>query len=322
MKEVDTQLLFKTLNGGWTQFFINCGVVILFVIGLAANDAKAQGEREFDAFETINMDFRISYQEARKQLLIDIYPVIMLMGDDLVLVKEDLRDTQRVVPRVYHELKSIAHVPFAIYLKLIYSTDQTLSKTQVRDLRNYCDLIDASMKQLSVSQLSEEQVSTQSEILKEAKSFLKKVIRESKTGHSDLVDFTHRSRMHFEKNIEDATRAQLMEMYKVVDAWYETFSSEEKSNLRIIISGHKEPRIKSLATQFFSWYLRVPGEGDIICYTEGVTDEVGMFNTIGNHLLSKQAAKDIFLNPSRLHEDLLGIAAEKCLREMQFDLSN
>ena len=293
----------------------------VFCILCLTNGIFAQNIQNFDAFDKINFDFRKSYKDARDHLLKDVNPVIMLMGDDLVLINKDQRDTQRVVRKVYHELKSVAHIPFAIYLKLVYSLELELDKNQLSDLEDYCSLIYDCKSGLSNSLLSDSQKETQVHLLDGALSFLKMVINAKKVERAQLLEYLHRSRAHFEKNIEDATRAQLLAMHEVVTNWYEGFTPEEQYNLKVLISGHKEPRVKSLTTLYFSWFLRIQGEGDVICYTEGVTEEAEMFNTIGNHLLSKKAATDIFQNPYRLHEDLLGIAAEKCLREMTFELT-
>lgn len=296
----------------------SAGFYMLCIICLT-NGLLAQSIPDIDDFDKINFDFRKSYKNARDHLLKDINPVIMLMGDDLILINKTQRDTQRVVRKAYHQLKAVAHIPFAIYLKLVYSLEVELEKSQLSDLENYCSLIVDCKRGLSNSLLSDSQIETQNHLLDSALSFLKTVIDVKWVEQSELLEYVHQSRPYFEKNIEDATRAQLYAMHEVVTKWYNGFTPEEQYNLKVLISGHKEPRVKSLTTLYFSWFLRVQGEGDVICYTEGITEEAEMFNTIGNHLLSKKAATDIFQNPARLHEDLLGNAAEKCLREMTFE---
>jgi len=70
-------------------------------------------------------------------------PVMLMEGDELVLLHQGRRSTAQVVPEKYHTLKAIAHIPLAIYVMLLPVREGSLGDELVDSLAQYQESIDA-----------------------------------------------------------------------------------------------------------------------------------------------------------------------------------
>jgi len=68
-----------------------------------------------DPLLDVNKVFRAAYAAARKDVLARTGPVIIVSGDELVLLRDGRRAEAKVVPAIYHTLKTVSHIPLAIY---------------------------------------------------------------------------------------------------------------------------------------------------------------------------------------------------------------
>ena len=76
-----------------------------------------------DPLVELNKAFRKAYAQTRKELLARTDPLIIVDGDELTLVRQGKRTTAHAIPEKYHSLKSICHVPLAIYVLILPNRD-------------------------------------------------------------------------------------------------------------------------------------------------------------------------------------------------------
>lgn len=77
-----------------------------------------EGSSSPDAFEDADLAFRDLYSRGRAATLARLGPVIVVEMDNLVLIRDGQRTEAKVIPPLYHHLKSVSHVPLALYVAL------------------------------------------------------------------------------------------------------------------------------------------------------------------------------------------------------------
>ena len=95
------------------------------------------GQEPADPLETLNNSSRMLYAQAKTMAIARKDPVLIVVGDDLVLRKGDKRTSVRVIPQIYHTLKSFAHIPMALDVALAAHGESPLDEETLRELRDY-----------------------------------------------------------------------------------------------------------------------------------------------------------------------------------------
>ena len=142
------------MNDAITKLNLKCLLSLFAVIGiLNAHQALAQdsskaplkaihAKEQPDPLIALNASFRSAYTDLRSQLLTLHTPVIIQVGDTVILFKKGIRTESMAISPRYTELKAIAHIPLALYVMLINSTDKVIATTQLDKLRDYRTLIE------------------------------------------------------------------------------------------------------------------------------------------------------------------------------------
>jgi hypothetical protein len=287
-------------------------------MGCFREDLSGQMQDQSDPFVNLNMDFRKTYKKLQADVIDAQQPTILLIGDNMLLIQHERRDTQRMLEPMYHDLKTIAHIPFAIYLMLVNDTDVQMSKEKILQLNHFRKLMEEGYDVLSERGFTKEQSQNQEQLFGMSFKFIDDMLSLGIVRSEELRAFILGSRPYFEKNIDGAVKSQLDRMHEIMTEWYNAFSEQEKSDLKVLISGPQVARKNTLAVLYFAKFLREMGEGARIFYAEGVYTEEEMLKVMANRILSVQAGNDVFENPNRLVEDLLGQSAERYLQKMKF----
>src|SRR5262245_58096602 len=90
-----------------------------------------------DPLLEMNKDFRRTYAQTRAELLARSGPVLVVRGDDLVLIRGRKRTEVRAVPPVYHTLKAVAHVPLTVHVLLAAQGDAPIPAARLAELSAY-----------------------------------------------------------------------------------------------------------------------------------------------------------------------------------------
>ena len=60
-----------------------------------------------DFLDSFNEDFRATYDSAWQHVISLVHPVIICHGDDAIIMYRGQRLEERVIPKLYHDLKAI-----------------------------------------------------------------------------------------------------------------------------------------------------------------------------------------------------------------------
>ncbi|MGH7004037.1 MAG: hypothetical protein ACREIP_08820, partial [Alphaproteobacteria bacterium] len=92
--------------------------LLLSLAACAGTTQNAPAPAAKDTLVTLNDTFRTNYRDLRAWAIAKSDPVIVVQFDDLHLSRAGNVRTERFTPPIYHEYKTIAHIPLALYVKL------------------------------------------------------------------------------------------------------------------------------------------------------------------------------------------------------------
>ncbi len=291
--------------------------ILLWAMSADGGDSEGDKAPAPDPLLELNRDFRAAYAHARQELLAKTGPVIIVLGDDLALLRGGKRTQVRAVPESYHTFKAVAHVPLGIYVLLATPGDGPIAEERLAAFRGYLQRLDAAIKSVEGRGLPEAVLARQLKILLPSRQFLARVVEDRRIKATDLLDFARTQAPLVLANAAAAARAQIDGVHKRVQAWRAEMTAAEWKALRVLVMGPPLPRKANVMTQYFARLLGEKGEGERILYTESVFEEARALTVLGTQLLDTQIGSAFFGDDQRMHRDLLGDSAEVYLKEIK-----
>jgi hypothetical protein len=246
-------------------------------------------------------------------------PVVLLDGDNLILLHNGKRSESRTVPMIYHTLKAVAHSPVAIQVMLSPFGDGAISAERLTGLKEYREQLASAEKALGGRGLSEVQMERSKKMLAACQKFVDGVIGKERATRDEVQAFTRAMSPLVIANATDAARAQLDAMHLQMKKWRSQLTADEWQALHVVIIGSAMPRKGNLAVQYFSRLLGEKGEGLRILYAESLWEEAKALNLLSTSLVDSNMAVDFFEDKMRMHIDLLAPLAEELIRTMDFE---
>jgi hypothetical protein len=271
-------------------------------------------QQNADEFRSLNEASRLAYRQAKEAALARGGPVILIGGDEISLRYGVFRSHTRFTPSIYHDLKTVSHVPLAIYA-LLSGIEGKITDKRVFDLKTYRKRVAAAGKSLDGRGLTAAQLRRQESIIEMSLKFLDGLVEEGCMDQKRLTAFARQMRPLLEDNTRDAARAQVNALHKQVETWRETLTPSEWKELTVVVMGTQLPRQDNLAVQYFARRLGERGEGSRIVYAEAIFDEEKALDLLATHRVDTGIGVSFFEDPQRMHRDLLGDAARAYLRE-------
>ena len=278
-----------------------------------ANAASAKQEQSSDPLLALNESFREAYARCRQQIIDRSGPIILVEGDNLVLVREGKRTDVRVIPDLFHALKAVSHIPLAMYVMLSPGAGGPLEKETLDALASFRMRIVNAEPTLKNRALTDQVLQRQQEIIKASLAFLDSVVQAKQVSGKDLEKFTRDQGPKLLANAADAAQAELDALDKQMKIWRPSLSEDEWNKLRVVVMGSALPRTGNLAVQYFAQVFKEKGEGKRIIYAEALFDEKRALNLLGTHLVDTGIGVFFFDDPARMHRDLLADAAKEYL---------
>lgn len=266
-----------------------------------------------DPLADLNQAFRDAYAEAREQLMAAAHPVVIVDGDDLVLRTEGPPRRATAVPKIYHEIKAIGHIPLALFL-LTRGPDGLLTPQQLEALSNYAKKLEWLRRTDLPSTWPRHLLSRSNQIINESKTYLTQCIESKSISTEKRSAYARAMSGLVLESTEDAARAQIEGLHKQMMEWKKEVPPGEWARLRVIVMGSQTPRKDNVAVQYFAWLLGETGEGKRIVYSEGIFDEPKAMKLAGTRELDGEVAAAFFNDDQRLYRDLLGDAAKAVLK--------
>ena len=293
-------------------------VLIVALGSLAASQVNAplaqpKPEAAADPLLTLNNSSRLLYTLAKQNTLAKSGPVMIVVGDDLVFRHGDKRTQARVIPDIYHTLKTFDHIALAIDVTLAAHEGETpIPEDVLTELREYQALLPPARERIATCGLNAEQRERQKTIVDACSEFLGSVLDQRKCPAEMRIHFTRRMTPLMMANAAAAARAVLDAMHRQVMAWKATLTPQDWSRLTVLVVGRQLPRKDNLAVQYFARLLGEPGlamvqpgEGKRIIYAEGLGDEPRALDLLATHRVDTRVAIDFFNDPQRMARDVL-----------------
>lgn len=267
------------------------------------------------ALTELNDAFRAAYGEAKSRVLRSSGPTLVVSGDHFSLLRGGRRVEANVAVPIYDPVKTIAHIPLAIYVTLTPG-DGEVEGDRLKTLARLRELIPPAAGALDALKLPADTLARQKEIVEGSLAFLDEVAGKHRFTRSKLLAFTRGMAPLVMKNVSEATRAQLDATHAQVAAWRRELSPEEWSQLHVLIVGPHMPREDLVVTQYFLRLLHEPREGQRVVYAESLWEEGQAMDLLGTHLLDGSVGEAFFDDYLRMHRDLLGDAAREYLERL------
>ena len=289
---------------------------LIFAGAAAAQTAPAPaGPVQPAALTALNEAFRAAYAEAKTRVLTSSGPKLIVSGDHFSLVRKGQRLEANAGTPIYDPVKTIAHVPLAIYVTLTPG-DGAIGDDRLATLARLRKLIPPAEAALAELQLPDATLKRQKQIVAASLRFIDEAAERRQFARKSLVEFTRSMAPLVMENVREATRAQLDATHAVVSKWRRELSPEEWAQLHVVIIGPHMPREDLVVTQYFLRLLHERAEGRRVVYAEGLWEEPKALDLLGTHLLDGSVGEAFFGDYMRMHRDLLGDAAGEYLPKL------
>lgn len=291
---------------------------LLALSSLTANGAQA--EPSLPRTDELNGEFRNIYAATRTRILEENSPVIVCYGDHIQLNDGKHKESAGIIPQPYTALKSVDHVPLAIYSLLLGST--RISDSQIKELKKLISLVEAARPELMTylnaeGTFSKETIERQNLILDKSLNFARLTASQppdSAFQPAQLDAFVASLKAPLLANAYEAISAQLSSIDKTVSNWKKNMGPEKWQKLKVVINSGHMPRPKLAIFQYFCKVLNQKQEGLRVIVAEGSQDEETALTLLATHDLDRHVAQSFFQDKWRMHRDLLSDGAEKYLR--------
>jgi hypothetical protein len=271
-----------------------------------------------DAFADVDVAFRELYAQGRAATLEKLGPVIVVEMDKLILRHGGTRSESTVIPQNYHRLKSISHVPLALYVALAPFGDAPLPADRLAGLRTFSRRVAEVVASLEQSGLTPAQIERSRSLLRRCADFLDGVLKTGRYEPGELRALTKEAGPVVLSNAADAARAQIDAYHAQVSAWRRQMPEEQWAKLRVVILGPQMPRKHNVAVQYFAKLMGSTGESRRLVYAEELNGEQQALSLLATHRLDSELSEAFFGDPERMEIDLLGNAAAVYLDGFDF----
>ncbi len=310
-----------TLAGPWRVSRVLGGLTILALIVALRSPAASQvpdptgrAEQTADPLLNLNNASQMFYTLAKQHALARSGPVLIVIGDHLVLRKGEKRTQARVIPEVYHTLEAFDHIALALDVALTAHADENPLKADfLNELRDYRGLFSAAGERIDKAGLDDEQRARQKTILAACAQFVDSVIDRRQCSAAERIAFMRKMTPLLMANAAAAARAALDTLHRQVCDWKKELTTQEWNRLAVIVDGRQLPRKDNLAVQYFARLLGQPGESERLIYAESLRDEARSLDLLATHRVDTQISLDFFNDPDRMARDLLSDGARDYL---------
>lgn len=266
-------------------------------------------------WDEMNLLFRESYANARRQKIDDLRPIVILKEGKIILLYKNKRDEFSIIPQRYTLLKSVSHITLAIFVILDGKTDAKLDETTIKTLKTFRESVEKAARNIDEWTLSPEQLSRQKQIIETSKTLMDTTLKNGTISSDTLLSYTRSMGRLVMENADDSIGFELGLIDTHLKKWKESIPSEDWKRLHVAVLQPHMPRNQNRIMQYFQMLLKQPHEGESIVYGEGRSEEDYAIDLIGTHILDRRVAVDFFKDPWRMHRDLLSDAAKRYLKK-------
>lgn len=299
---------------------LGLGLAVCAITGALFFGMPVAAKSEADLFGDLNDSFRTAYAEAMKEDTSAAGPVIIVGGGKATLLDAGKKvEEVEYLPPQYGILKTLDHVPLAIFVMLVNHTDSPLSDDKVKELESFKKAASSASAKAGQLGLSPEAAERARNLLSVAGNFIDKVTSSLRVSRAELNSFARQCEPVLMDNAYDAVSIELGGLDKQVMDWKKGMSAAEWDNLHVVVMGGHMARQQEREMQYFQMLLGEREEGRRIVYFEGSSDIDSAVDLLAKHILDASIGDAFFADPMRMHRDVLSDAARRYLQEHMAD---
>jgi hypothetical protein len=278
---------------------------------LAAAAARA------DALGDLNDSFRATYAETRAGVLSRTAPVIVVAFEQLVLIDGATRRQEGFTPPLYHRLKAVAHLMFAVQLLL----DERLTpgplgaaqRARLEELATRAAAADAALPSFGFSPA---QVARQHALIAAARTMIAQALASGRPSVAALETWLRPLLPQIMANVDDAAQAQLEGLHALVTRWRGELGPEAWARVDVVVLTVRQARVGNLQYAYFRRLLGPEAVGRRLIFAESVFEVDPAVALLGTILTDRVAARAFFADELRMERDLLSDAAVRIVEQM------
>ena len=265
--------------------------------------------------ERMNGEFRGNYAAARAALLASEGPILLLAGDEIVLLHNSQRTAVTYVPPEYHALKSISHVPLWAYVMLRDTVDRPWDRATTMTVRNFRSTLHESRESLTEAAFPAGTIDRQLHILNHALNLADTALAKSSLTRAQFIAYCRAAAPDLWANVADVTRLELVALDAQVQNFRQELGTEDWARVRVVVEGAHTPRAGNLAMQYFRRILGPDVDDNRLVYAENAFDETKALNVLGTVRQDIGVGEAFFGDPKRMLRDLLADSTSQWLDE-------
>ena len=256
------------------------------------------------SLQDLSREFRQQYTKARDlywQSITTNGSVIIAKGSSLNLIHNGISTVfPKAIPQVYHDLKSISHIPVTVNVLLLNKTFNMNDGA----IQRYYDLLN----NLAVpGSIPNGQTELADRIIRVSRDFLREELSSGDAVDNDrLTNFCRSVSADLLNLVEAAAMAQLDEMHRIISIWMSEHQIDRHSaSLKVLIISARTARQCNLQTTYFERLLG-PERSRNIVYIEELFDNEEKAKVIfSTWFFDEQMSVSFFNDIDRMHRDLL-----------------
>jgi hypothetical protein len=271
-----------------------------------------------EVLERLDARFVRIYEAARAERLArERHKGLIVIHEDVLLLyrgEEPVRQFTGLEPPLYDKMKTLGHIPLAVFCLLHAAKDGALPPSLKARLVSYRALLDSAGAALDVAEeVAAGILPRPIGIHAMAMAFLCTVITAGAASRQALHRFTHGVCADVDIVLAAAAKAQLAACERTMAQVRALLSAEEWARLRVLILGPYMAKQGQIFLQYFAKLLNTTASGDRrLVYFDG-DDLEAAYERFGTATLDAEAAQAIFGNRRRLHRDVLADATREYL---------
>ena len=259
-------------------------------------------------FNDLNAVARESYGAARALALKSDQPVF-LVTDTVTLIRGEDLGSLPYSPPLYHELKSISHLPLGVHSASIGLLESPTKQPWIERLRTLVKNVDIAEADLAKASFTEAQRVRQQKILSLSRAYIDNVLSRENVDMASITRYSRALAPLLLANAADAANVQIEALDQAVRELSKKLKPGEFEKALAVITGPKTPREGNLQFQYFVYAFGPGSAGSRVLYMESIFDREAALGVLRTVLNDRVASQDFFGDTYRLERDLMADGA-------------
>lgn len=259
-------------------------------------------------FNDLNTAARESYAAARALALKSDQP-IFLVTDTVTLIRGEDLGSLPYSPPIYHELKSISHLPLGVYSASIGLIESPSEQRWIERLKTLRTQVDRAETELTKASLTDSQRARQQSILSLSRTYLDEILTRKSIDSASLTRYARSLAPYLLGNATDAAKAQIDTLDHAVRELSKKLKPGEFEKAIAVITGPKTPREGNLQFQYFVYAFGPGTAGTRVIYMESIFDREAALGVLRTVLNDRMASQAFFGDTYRLERDMMADGA-------------